>query len=138
MSSPSSPSKALPGPKPHVENLNFWLRIMLMPHPLMRTAVLAVAAFSSWLIIALFGDPLSSIEERVGAMGWTLFPDDSLEERIALVVIDEPSLAEIGPWPWTRVQMSQLVSAIDRAGAQLQLHDIVYPEPRSGDEEFLA
>ena len=138
MSSPSSSTKALSGPKPHVENLGFWQRIMLLPQSLMRTAVLVAAAILSWLIITLFGGPLSSIEERVGAMGWTLFPDASLEERIALVVIDEPSLAEIGPWPWSRVQMSRLVSAIDRAGAQLQLHDIVYPEPRSGDEEFLA
>ena len=69
-------------------------------------------------------------------MGWTLFPDSALEERISLVVIDEPSIAEIGPWPWSRDVMAQLVSAIDAAGAQLQLHDITYPEPRAGDAEF--
>ena len=111
---------------------------MLMPQPVMRTVVLIAATVLSLLIITLFGGGLSSIEERVGALGWTLYPDASLEERITLVVIDEPSIAEIGPWPWSRVEMSRLVSAIDDAGAQLQLHDIVYPEPRAGDEQLLA
>jgi class 3 adenylate cyclase len=34
--------------------------------------------------------------------------------------------------------MAQLVSAIDEAGAQLQLHDIAYPESRVGDDQFFA
>lgn len=104
----------------------------------MRAAVLVASAVLSALVLTLFGGALGSIEERVGALGWTLFTDSSLEERIILVVIDEPSIAEIGPWPWSRDEMARLVSAIDSAGAQLQLHDITYPEPRAGDEEFLA
>ena len=64
--------------------------------------------------------------------------DYALEERISLVVIDEPSIAEIGPWPWSRDVMAQLVSAIDAAGAQLQLHDITTPEPRLAMRSFLC
>jgi adenylate cyclase len=55
-----------------------------------------------------------------------------------VVAIDEPSLAGVGPWPWTRNQLASLVDAIDAAGAQLQLHDISYPEARAGDDVFLA
>lgn len=77
-------------------------------------------------------------EERYGALGWTLFSDNTPEERITLVVVDEASIAEIGPWPWARDVMSELVDAIDAAGAQLQIHDIVYPEARPGDTQLLS
>lgn len=117
---------------------NVWQRLVRLPQSALRALVLAVAAMVSVLVLALFGGALISIEERAGALGWTLFADASPEERITLVVIDEPSIAEIGPWPWSRIEMARLVSAIDSAGAQLQLHDITYPEPRAGDEEFLA
>lgn len=84
----------------------------------------------------LFGPSLYSFEERVGNWGWTLSPDSDLEERIAIVAIDERSIASIGPWPWSREKMAQLTSSIDAAGAQLQLHDIVYSEPKVGDEDL--
>lgn len=117
---------------------NVWQRLIRLPQSVLRALILATAALVSVLVLALFGGALSSIEERAGALGWTLFADSSPEERVTLVVIDEPSIAEIGPWPWPRIEMARLVSAIDSAGAQLQLHDITYPEPRAGDEEFLA
>lgn len=117
---------------------NVWQRLVRLPQSVLRALILAMAALVSMLVLALFGGSLSSIEERAGALGWTLFADSSPEERVTLVVIDEPSIAEIGPWPWPRIEMARLVSAIDSAGAQLQLHDITYPEPRAGDEEFLA
>ena len=116
----------------------YWQRLMLWPQPAMRAAALAFAAAVSALVLVLFEGASSSIEERIGALGWTLSPDATIEERITLVVIDERSIAEIGPWPWSRGEMARLVSAISNAGAQLQLHDITYPEPKAGDEEFLA
>ena len=117
---------------------NFWQKVMLLPQPILRAAVLTSGAAVSALLMLSFEGVFSSIEERVGALGWTLFPDSTTEERITLVVIDESSIAEIGPWPWSRSEMARLVSAISDAGAQLQLHDITYPEPRAGDDEFLA
>src|SRR5690606_348990 len=50
---------------------------------------------------------------------------------------DERSLAEVGPWPWSRETMAQLTSALAAAGAQLQVYDVVFPESREGDEQFL-
>ena len=103
-----------------------------------RVTALAVASVFTGVLLVLFTPGLNLIEERVGALGWTLAPDLTPEERITLVVIDEASIAEIGPWPWSRSDMAALVSAIDEAGAQLQIHDITYPETRPGDTEFLA
>ena len=138
MSQPYSSSGAASARNPEAELPNFWQRLMLLPQPVMRAAVLVLAAAFSSLILILFASASSSIEERIGSLGWTLFSDATIEERITLVVIDERSIAEVGPWPWSRSEMARLVAAINNAGAQLQLHDITYPEPKAGDEEFLA
>lgn len=103
-----------------------------------RLLVLLAAIVVSLLVTILFRPALLTLEERLGALGWTLAPVDELEQRITIVAIDERSLAEVGPWPWTRQQMANLVNAIDAAGAQLQLHDIVYAEEKAGEASFLA
>ena len=103
-----------------------------------RLIMLVVAALVSVVLLLVFRSGFEVLEERLGALGWTLFADETLEKRVPIVAIDERSLAEIGPWPWTRPQVASLVSAIDSAGAQLQLHDIVYPEAKAGDEELLS
>lgn len=115
-----------------------FLGSLAQAHPsLMRLGVLAVAALVTAAVMNLFNVGLGVIEERVGALGWTLTADPIPEERITLVLIDENSIAEIGPWPWSRDELATLVNKINEAGAQLQLHDITYPEPREGDASFL-
>lgn len=60
--------------------------------------------------------------------------DRSPEERVAVVDIDEYSLGEIGPWPWRRGQLADLVEIlIGTYGARAVGLDIVLPEP--GDAE---
>jgi adenylate cyclase len=103
-----------------------------------RLAVLLVAGLISAALLVGFDDSLETLEERLGALGWTLTTSDNLEQSITLVTIDERSLEEIGPWPWPREDMARLVSAIDAAGAQLQIHDVFYSEPKSGDADLLA
>ena len=124
--------------QPQVPRQNAWQKLMGLPQVLLRMTVLLSGAAITVVLLALFSASFESLEERVGALGWTLFADAELEERITLVVIDEASIAEVGPWPWSRSDMGLLVQAIDDAGALLQLHDITYPEPKEGDEEFLA
>ncbi len=103
-----------------------------------RLLILALAAVVSGALMLMLSSPLATLEERLGALGWTLSPNTALEQRITLVTIDEKSLAAVGPWPWPREQLARLVNAIDAAGAQLQLHDIVYPEAKPGDAVLVA
>jgi adenylate cyclase len=103
-----------------------------------RLLMLALAGVISLLLAGVLGSSLMIVEERLGAQGWVLFPDDIPEERVTIIAIDEQSLAEIGPWPWARHDMARLVTALNDAGVQLQIHDIVYPEPRDGDDAFIA
>lgn len=103
-----------------------------------RLCVLLLAAAVSILLMFVFSGLLQTMEERLGARGWTLTTEDVPEQRITLVTIDEKSLAEIGPWPWPRQEMARLANALDAAGAQLQVYDIYYPEPKAGDAQLLA
>ena len=102
-----------------------------------RAVVVALAAVLSIALIQVFGSGLHSVEERIGALGWSMNPDTLTEERITIVSIDERSIAEVGAWPWPRAEISRLVDALNAAGVQLQLHDIVYPEARQGDQQLL-
>tara|TARA_B100001250_G_scaffold320967_1_gene283930 strand:- start:25391 stop:27406 length:2016 start_codon:yes stop_codon:yes gene_type:complete len=99
------------------------------------TLILAIAV--STALISLQINSIKSVEERAGALPWTLFSDATVEERVAIVAIDERSLNSIGPWPWSREVMAELTDAIGAAGAQVQIHDIVYPVgERPGDDLF--
>ena len=111
--------------------------------PLLRRSIFLVSVLALALAAALTGALLLTLktnlgvfEERIGGMTWRMFPDNRLEERITLVSIDEKSLSEVGPWPWPRSVMAELVSEIDSTGAQLQIHDIVYPAGERPDEEL--
>lgn len=103
-----------------------------------RLLMLAVAALLTLGLLTVFSSGLDTLEERLGAQGWLLSPDQTPEERVTIVAIDEQSLAEIGPWPWPRSDMARLVDALNSYGVQLQLHDITYPEARDDDDQLIA
>ncbi len=56
--------------------------------------------------------------------------------RVAAVVIDEDSLASVGPWPWPRPEIARLVRAVRSAGAACVVVDLLLPEERPGDDEL--
>lgn len=99
-----------------------------------RLLLLAVAGVLTALIVSLFQDSLETVEESVGALGWTLNADSAIEQRVTIIAIDEKSLAQEGQWPWSRDTMARLVTTLSDAGAQLQLFDIAFPESAPGDD----
>jgi len=99
-----------------------------------RLLLLAFAGVLTVLIVSLFKGSLDTVEESVGALGWTLNAETALEQRITIVAIDEKSVAQEGAWPWPRDTMARLVTALNDAGVQLQLHDILFPESAPGDD----
>lgn len=60
-----------------------------------------------------------------------------LEQRVVIVDIDERSLVEQGPWPWSRQKVSQLISTmIDHYGVSGVALDIVFPEVKEDDAQL--
>ena len=50
-------------------------------------------------------------------------------QEIVIVAIDEPSIQEIGRWPWSRTTQAKLVDAISRDNPSVIGLDILYTEP---------
>ncbi len=114
--------------------LTFALRMMPRSG---RLVMLGLAVMLSAGLVVIFDGGLNNLEQRLGALGWTLRADTSPEQRLTIVAIDEKSIAEVGAWPWPREEMARLTNALNAAGVQLQLHDIVYADPASGDQQLL-
>ncbi len=58
-----------------------------------------------------------------------LKPREAAVGAVAIVDIDEESLAEIGQWPWPRTVIARLVRQFARYGVAAAGLDIVFPEP---------
>jgi adenylate cyclase len=56
------------------------------------------------------------------------------ENRIAVVDLDEDSIAALGPWPWPRARIADLLEALaSHYGARAIGLDIVFPSPADAD-----
>ena len=55
-----------------------------------------------------------------------------------VVAIDERALQELGPWPWPRPLLAQLVDRIGAAGARAAVLDILLADARPGDAQLAA
>jgi signal transduction histidine kinase len=55
-------------------------------------------------------------------------------DQVAVVLLDEQALRRHGAWPWTRVQLAQLVLRVAAAGARGVVLDILLPDARDGDQ----
>lgn len=104
-----------------------------------RARLLAVALAAACLALLQAAAPslLSGIDDRSGEAAWRLAARGE-ERRVVIVDIDEASLVRIGPWPWPRERMAELVRRLGELGTGTQVFDIVFPDARSGDDALAA
>lgn len=62
----------------------------------------------------------------------------NISPDILLIDIDEHSLSELGPWPWPRELMAQLVRKLRESGVRAQLWDVFLSDRSVGDEVLNA
>ena len=55
-------------------------------------------------------------------------PRDLPLDQVAVVAIDDESLARHGRWPWTRAQIGEVVEQISQSGAAAIGLDLLFPE----------
>lgn len=96
-----------------------------------RLALLGLAALSAAILAQLA--PIQSLDDRAQDVLIRATPSVAPSPSVALVDVDERSLQEIGPWPWPRPVLAELMARIDASGAQGQAWDLFLPEPASGD-----
>lgn len=100
-----------------------------------RARALAVGLALLTLLLVMTGLPnvLRGVEERSASWVWQWADQDAVERRVTVVDIDEKSLKTIGPWPWSRQQLAQLSSGLDKAGVGLKMFDVVLAGNKPGD-----
>jgi len=111
-----------------------WIRRYLNEnHPLLPGGVAAIASLSLWLLG--IWQPLS----RLG-YDWlfTVRPDRQWDERIAVIAIDEASLAEYGQWPWSRDRHVQLLQALNKYQPLSVGFDILFFDSSPTDPQLAA
>lgn len=50
-------------------------------------------------------------------------------DAVAIVDIDDDSLASVGQWPWPRIHLARMLDRLWDAGARVVVFDITFPEP---------
>jgi len=93
----------------------------------MKIAILVTMAVSA--IYYLDPDFLSLLELKMLDLRFLSRGKLPPSGEVALVTIDEKSLAELGRWPWPRVRLAQLSDALRQYEAKVVGFDIVWAEP---------
>jgi adenylate cyclase len=97
------------------------------------------------LLIGLFvtlrlWDP--AIVEEIRLKGFDVY--QSLQPRaqqqlpVAIIDIDEASLAKYGQWPWPRTRLAAMIDRLTQAGAAAIALDVVFPEPDRTSPDLIA
>jgi adenylate cyclase len=102
------------------------LRIGLLLLALAAGALLSQARFAAWTDSQLHDLLTGSLPPRAAPA------------QVVLVDIDEFSVGELGPWPWPRSVVAELVRSLRERGARLQVWDVFFPEPAAGDAGLQA
>jgi hypothetical protein len=53
--------------------------------------------------------------------------------KVAIVEIDDCSIARLGPWPWSRQQHADLLDALDAAGVRAVGYDVMFVDASNDD-----
>lgn len=104
---------------------------------ILRLGVALLSIALCLLVGHLFPRAASWVQEHGTDAVWRFAASPALEQRVIFVDIDDASLARVGPWPWGRDVMAQLVTQLDEQGASLKLFDIVFPDRRENSESFI-
>jgi adenylate cyclase len=94
--------------------------------PAAGLALLLVAHGGGWLVLA----PVRELDAGWHDARLRAFAPDRPNDRVAVVDIDERSLAELGRWPWGRDQLARLIERLfERERVALVGLDLILAEP---------
>ena len=90
-----------------------------------------LALFSVFIVIALYYQQnafLEAFEAKTYDLRFReLRGTIPVSKDIAIIAIDDKSIAELGRYPWTRTQYVRLIERLSRAVAKALLVDVFFP-----------
>lgn len=72
---------------------------------------------------------IETIELKSYDLRMKFFPQNNPGEEIAIVAIDDESIARLGRWPWPRTRIAEVIKKISDAGARVIGLNILFSEP---------
>src|SRR6185437_10956218 len=82
--------------------------------------------------------PVEELRDRTFDAFQLLKPRLKVARPVTIVDIDEPSLAQLGQWPWPRTTLADLVINLTKLGAAAIAFDVVFSEPDRLNPEAAA
>ncbi|GAA5006556.1 CHASE2 domain-containing protein [Pseudoluteimonas lycopersici] len=111
--------------------------------PLARIALKLRFAFYPLLVVGALGwlawdwhhdRNLASAEDAIFDQVIKLRPwEPKPSGKVAIVEIDDCSIAQLGPWPWSRQQHADLLDALDGAGVRAVGFDVMFVDASNDD-----
>jgi adenylate cyclase len=104
---------------------------------MMRAGALIVAVLASLAACGWGG--ASAVDAQLHDFITRRLPaEPASAQDVVIIDIDEPSLAQIGPWPWPRTVLADMAKRLRERGATVQAWDLYLPETAPGDEALNA
>lgn len=107
------------------------LSSVFTPAPAHRTIILVgiLLTLLFVVVVVLSPSPLDTIDFVAYDEMFLLLEDDLPAPGVAIVDVDERSLAELGQWPWPRYRIASLIEQATALGAQSVAVDFLFSEP---------
>lgn len=128
VSTPSTPT-----PKQASERAASMASRVLLSSTWMRAMALVIAAIGLVLLQWAAPQSLNAWNDRLTSRTWSLADSSSQEQRVVVVDIDEKSVQALGPWPWPRERVAQLLNALDDQGVGLKVVDVLFDGQQAQD-----
>lgn len=105
---------------------------MAQPRPPLAALFASVAVV---IIALLFSGATAAVDLRAYDLLLTPLPSTATASPVAVVAIDDASIAALGQWPWPRAVMARLIDRLRDLGAAAIAIDVLFADPeRSGRE----
>jgi signal transduction histidine kinase/CHASE2 domain-containing sensor protein len=72
--------------------------------------------------------PVATLNKKLSDMFFFMRPRQAESQHVALVLVDDASLARYGRWPWQRERLAELISAVSRQKPSAIGLDVLLPE----------
>ena len=113
-----------------------WLSRFMLSANRLRALALALALLLVVVIQTTMAPWLNGWNDRLSSRTWSLADSQTQERRVVVIDIDEKSVQALGPWPWPRDRVAQLLQALDQQGVGLKVVDILFDGPQAQDPVF--
>jgi eukaryotic-like serine/threonine-protein kinase len=96
--------------------------------PLIDMILGAVVSLAVLLGFFVGVGPLDTLELKLYDLRAKLRANHQVGDEIVIVAVDDASISQIGPWPWPRAYMGQLIDQVSEAEAKVIALDVLYKD----------